>query len=189
MAKKITELVELTAVATNDLFVVDDVSASTTKKITWDNLVANNSVSASKVQFSTFTSAVLARTYYRAYHGTNQSRSLSTFAAVTVATASTGSLSITTTGKDLMVQAFMPVFMTSGTGRVGVRLNAVEYDLASVTATATITAGGFVIIPGSTLPAGTYAFEFIQAGSGAANINLLAFSSSVLSAHELPSMN
>lgn len=44
MAKKITELTELTAIATNDLFIVEDVSTSTTKKITWDNLVEEQSV-------------------------------------------------------------------------------------------------------------------------------------------------
>lgn len=49
MAKNITELTELTAVATNDLFIVEDVSASTTKKITWDNLVDDGSVTSSKV--------------------------------------------------------------------------------------------------------------------------------------------
>lgn len=44
MSKKITELTELTAIATNDLFIVEDVSTSTTKKITWDNLVEEQSV-------------------------------------------------------------------------------------------------------------------------------------------------
>lgn len=49
MAKNITELTELTAVATNDLFIVEDVSASTTKKITWDNLVDDGSITAAKL--------------------------------------------------------------------------------------------------------------------------------------------
>ncbi len=48
MAKKLTELVELTAIATDDLFLVEDVSASTTKKITWDNLVDDGSITAAK---------------------------------------------------------------------------------------------------------------------------------------------
>ena len=49
MAKKITELLELTTVATDDLLVVEDISASTTKKITWDNLVDDASITSAKV--------------------------------------------------------------------------------------------------------------------------------------------
>lgn len=49
MAKKITELSELTTYATNDLLIIEDVSAGTTKKITWANLIADNSITAAKV--------------------------------------------------------------------------------------------------------------------------------------------
>lgn len=49
MSKKVTELTELTAIATNDLFIVEDVSASTTKKITWDNLVDDASITTAKL--------------------------------------------------------------------------------------------------------------------------------------------
>lgn len=49
MAKKITELTELTTYATNDLLIIEDVSTSTTKKITWANLIADNSITAAKV--------------------------------------------------------------------------------------------------------------------------------------------
>lgn len=49
MAKKIPELSELTTYATNDLLIIEDVSAGTTKKITWDNLIADNSITAAKV--------------------------------------------------------------------------------------------------------------------------------------------
>lgn len=49
MAKKITELTELTTYATNDLLVIEDVSTSTTKKITWANLVANASITPNKL--------------------------------------------------------------------------------------------------------------------------------------------
>lgn len=49
MAKNINELTELTAIATGDFFIVEDVSTSTTKKITWDNLVADDSIDSSKV--------------------------------------------------------------------------------------------------------------------------------------------
>lgn len=55
MAKKITELTELTSVATNDLFVVEDVSTSTTKKITWDNLVEDGFITPAKLTAGTGT--------------------------------------------------------------------------------------------------------------------------------------
>lgn len=59
MAKKITELIELSAIATNDLFVVEDISASTTKKITWDNLVDDASITTAKVANDAITDAKL----------------------------------------------------------------------------------------------------------------------------------
>lgn len=49
MAKKITELTELTNYATNDLLIIEDVSAGVTKKITWANLVADNSITSAKL--------------------------------------------------------------------------------------------------------------------------------------------
>lgn len=45
MAKKITELTELTTIATDDLLIVEDTSTSTTKKITVANLIPDDSIS------------------------------------------------------------------------------------------------------------------------------------------------
>lgn len=56
MAKKITELTELTTYATSDLLIIEDVSANTTKKITWANLIADSSITPEKLLAGTGTS-------------------------------------------------------------------------------------------------------------------------------------
>lgn len=49
MAKKFTELTELAAQpAVGDLLAIEDISTSTTKKITWDNLIADSSITPAK---------------------------------------------------------------------------------------------------------------------------------------------
>lgn len=59
MSKKITELTELTTYATNDLLIIEDVSAGTTKKITWANLVADASITTAKLVNDAVTDAKL----------------------------------------------------------------------------------------------------------------------------------
>lgn len=49
MAKKFTELTELTTIADDDLFAVTDTSAGASKKITWGNLLKDNVVTTPKI--------------------------------------------------------------------------------------------------------------------------------------------
>lgn len=59
MSKKITELTELTTYATSDLLIIEDVSANTTKKITWANLIADTSITTAKIADDAITDAKL----------------------------------------------------------------------------------------------------------------------------------
>lgn len=148
---------------------------------------ANGSISTAKFDLSAI-GASCASTRYDAYRSTDFTSTTSSTQVVPFTDGAVGSLSITTTGKDLVVNASIVARMNAGGGSCipGVRLNSVEYLGPVITGTPTITGPINHKIKGSVLPAGTYTFEFIFKGTTGYTAVIPSFNSATLLAYELP---
>lgn len=172
MSKKITELTELTSYATNDLLIIEDVSASTTKKITWANLIATNSLTADKLATSAIT--------------IGYAQAVATQSIAVTASTDLTSLSVTVTvpagGRRCKITGFLPLGTASGSN------NAITFRIMESTTVLSSsrtnidtgkTEGPIFAIYSAVLSAGSHTYKLNILQDVAANVDYQMSSTSI----------